>query len=255
MKTLLAVVAALSCATSFAADWNHAANVRDGVKAFDDDYKRGGMSLLTADVAKCYSLGAQLPRKSDVKLRRLEFCMSMDMAAFQIDSYFSKSSGRPATPYFTEERLIDRFDVFDDWFQGSTKDQVFNGLMTQVSQQINAINLAGDNGAVAGPQGKYTGQGEGKLTLDIRAAVTGKFPVLLSTSAVTAGGGRCGGTLEGLGALSGNTLAVLAERDGERCEVTIEFSANRSRAEIEERRGCMSFHGPACGFTGSVQKR
>jgi hypothetical protein len=240
--------------TVLAADWDHAANVRDAVRAFDDSYKRGGMMLVTADVAKCYSLGAQLPRKSDVKLKRLEFCTSVDMAAFQLDSHMAKSSGMPATPYFSEERLIDRFDVFDDWFAGAAKDQVFNGLMVQVSKQLNALGAAGSTTTLA-VEGKYSGQGEGRLALEIKPPRNGKHAVSLSTTAASAGGGRCGGAVEGLGTLRGNTLALTANRDGERCQITLTFDSNGSRAEIEEGNGCTSFHGAACGFGGTVRKR
>lgn len=260
MKTItLFLAASLLCATALAADWDHDANVLAGARAFDQAYKAGGMNLVAPNVDKCYILGAQLPLKpvqaSELRLKRMEFCASMDLAAFQVDSSLAKTNGFPATPYFTEELLMNRLNkTFDVWFTPMQKNGVISTLMVRVSKQLNSITPDSGKAAAAAPQGKYTGKGEGNLTLQIGAPQNGKLPVTLSTTAATAGGGRCGGTLKGLGTLNGDTLAVVADSGGERCEVTLKFSSKASRAEIEEGGGCMSLHGAACGFSGTVSK-
>jgi hypothetical protein len=97
--------------------------------------------------------------------------------------------------------------------------------------------------------GRYRGQGEGNVELNIDAlAPDGSHPATLSTHSPPPSG--CGGAATGKVLL--NPLRFVAEDGGERCEVTI--TKTGSRLEVEEGRGCSYFHGAACGFSATLER-
>jgi hypothetical protein len=256
-KYLFAVALTAMSFGAASADWTLDSNIRDGVGAFDHNYKAGGMQQVSKAVGACYDIATALPPKSDDKLRRVQFCTSMDIAAFQVDNYFVTQKGFPATPYFVEQALFNRVNgTLAEWYPDNVRGQFVTDLANRVAVSLRQAPASGSSAGATGkaPVGKYSGQGEGKLSLDIKPATAGKYQVSLSTAAASAGGSRCGGSVDGLGTMTGDTLLLVVDKDAGHCEVHLKFNGARTRAEIEES-GCSGYHGAACGFDGTVTKR
>ena len=104
-----------------------------------------------------------------------------------------------------------------------------------------------------GLSGTYRGQGEGTVTAEIGAATAGGgYPVRLSTTAQSAGGTACGGSVEGLASGPVTGMKFLAEREGLHCEAALKFAGGKLL--VEEGSGCGNFHGAACGFSGTLDR-
>lgn len=97
--------------------------------------------------------------------------------------------------------------------------------------------------------GRYSGTGEGDLDMSISEPTgDGSYQVSVSTSAE-----RCGGSVEGEAKRSDNKLQLIAKSDGEEA-CNIEIAITGKTAEVNEQDGCTSFHGAACGFSGSLRR-
>lgn len=97
--------------------------------------------------------------------------------------------------------------------------------------------------------GRYSGTGEGDLEMNISEPMgDGTYKVSISTSAE-----RCGGSVEGVAKRSDNKLQLIVKSDGEEA-CNIEIAMTGKTAEVNEQDGCMSFHGAACGFSGSLRR-
>jgi hypothetical protein len=94
--------------------------------------------------------------------------------------------------------------------------------------------------------GTWKGSLEGDGEMVIKPASTG-FDVALSVSSSSG----CAGSIEGNGALSGNTLTLTKKGDDQVCTVTIKFVGDTANIDEDN---CMSYHGAACSFYGTLKK-
>jgi hypothetical protein len=118
--------------------------------------------------------------------------------------------------------------------------------------------------AVNGLEGLYTGQGEGELTVDISHIEADRYNVSINTLVPMVDDmPGCAGDIEGEATLTeqggllqsanefydpnGNTPSAKAEF----CEVSLTFDG-AGNLVLDERDGCISYHGAACGFTGAL---
>ncbi len=145
MRTALkraAMVALLTaCGAVHAADWNHAQNIQNGVKQFLAAYKGGGMVGVRAAVDTCYQATQKLPKKSDQKLKKLESCMSTDLAARHTDSVIAEQLGYPPNDYFEPDTISKRLNHLAEWFPDfKQRSQVVSGLSATVVKELNQLN-------------------------------------------------------------------------------------------------------------------
>lgn len=94
--------------------------------------------------------------------------------------------------------------------------------------------------------GTWEGRLEGDGGMEIKLAPTG-YDVAVNVSEASG----CAGSIEGAGALSGNTMVLSKKEDDQVCAITIKFSGDT--AELSED-NCSGYHGAACGFSGSLKK-
>jgi len=98
--------------------------------------------------------------------------------------------------------------------------------------------------------GVWKGSLEGDGEMVIKPTSTG-FDISLSVSAATAGGASCGGSIEGTGTLSGDTLTLTKKEDDQVCTITIKFAGDKANIDEEN---CSYYHGAACSFYGTLNK-
>jgi len=112
-------------------------------------------------------------------------------------------------------------------------------------------------------KGHYSGHGEGELTVDLSNIEDDRYAISINTVTPMENDiPGCGGGIEGEVLLSqqgGNFFVeneyydpaggpLAAERY---CEIGLEFDG-QGGLKIEERNGCVGYHGAACGFTGTL---
>ncbi|UDF29023.1 UNVERIFIED_ORG: hypothetical protein LHK14_16100 [Roseateles sp. XES5] len=116
----------------------------------------------------------------------------------------------------------------------------------------------------AGVEGFWSGQGEGDLTVDLKHLQDDVYKISIGTTVAMDGDlPGCGGGIDGevkLDRAGGNffvenesydpnsTAPGLAERY---CEIGLTFKEGR-KLVLEERSGCIGYHGAACGFSGEL---
>ena len=94
--------------------------------------------------------------------------------------------------------------------------------------------------------GRWSGRLEGDGIMEIDPAPTG-FKVSLRVS----GPSGCVGSIEGSGPISGDTITLTKEKDGQVCTIAIKFAGET--AAISEN-NCSDYHGAACGFHGTLKR-
>lgn len=117
---------------------------------------------------------------------------------------------------------------------------------------------------VNGIEGLYTGLGEGELTVDISHIEADRYDVSINTLVPMVDDmPGCAGDISGEVTLTeqGGLLQAANEfydPNGDTpsakarfCEVALTFDGEGNLV-IEERDGCISYHGAACGFTGEL---
>ncbi len=87
-------------------------------------------------------------------------------------------------------------------------------------------------------------EGEGKMDID---PAPGGFKVSLQVSDASG----CVGFIEAIGSISGDTLTLVQNRDGQECTISIRFVGET--AEVRER-NCSGHHGASCGFNGTLKQ-
>ena len=115
-----------------------------------------------------------------------------------------------------------------------------------------------------GVEGLYMGHGEGELTVDITHIESDRYAISINTVVPMEDDiPGCGGGIEGevlLDKKGGNFFVENEFYDPEGdtpssqaryCEIGLSFDGKGELA-IEERDGCISYHGAACGFTGTL---
>jgi hypothetical protein len=113
-------------------------------------------------------------------------------------------------------------------------------------------------------EGLYTGQGEGDLTVDISHIENDRYAISFETGVPMVDDmPGCGGGVEGEVLLDKNGGNFFAENEfydpkgdtpssqARYCEIGLTFDG-AGKLVIEERDGCISYHGAACGFTGEL---
>ena len=95
--------------------------------------------------------------------------------------------------------------------------------------------------------GTYAGKGDGDLRVEIGAGKEGDFVVDLATTA-----DGCGGAVSGAAKTSGNVLHFVGKDGDAVCQATLR--AEGRKLVIEEGRGCLHFHGAACGLDGELTR-
>lgn len=113
-------------------------------------------------------------------------------------------------------------------------------------------------------EGNYIGSGEGDLSAKIKHMENDIFAVSLSTVvAMEDDIPGCGGSIEGQAILDetgGNFFVENEDYDPESdspmfgeqyCEITLSFDED-GFLNIEEKSGCIAYHGASCGFTGQL---
>ena len=114
-------------------------------------------------------------------------------------------------------------------------------------------------------EGLWSGKGEGDLTVDLKHVQDDIYKISIETVVPMQEDGLpgCGGGIEGevkLDSAGGNFFVENeaydpnAEQSGVNaryCEIGLVFSRD-GKLLIEERSGCLSYHGAACGFTGEL---
>ncbi|WP_439618891.1 hypothetical protein [Shinella sp.] len=114
-------------------------------------------------------------------------------------------------------------------------------------------------------EGLWSGKGEGDLTVDLKHVQDDIYKISIETVVPMQEDGLpgCGGGIEGevkLDRAGGNFFVENeaydpnAEQSGVNaryCEIGLVFSKD-GKLLIEERSGCLSYHGAACGFTGEL---
>ncbi|WP_240233399.1 hypothetical protein [Devosia lacusdianchii] len=114
-------------------------------------------------------------------------------------------------------------------------------------------------------EGSYVGSGEGELTAEIKHIENDVYAVSLGTVVAMTEDGMpgCGGGIEGeaiLDETGGNFFVENEDYDpksdspmlGEQyCEIALNFDED-GFLNIEEKSGCIAYHGASCGFTGQL---
>ena len=113
-------------------------------------------------------------------------------------------------------------------------------------------------------EGFYSGQGEGELTVDIAHIENDRYAISINTVVPMENDmPGCGGSIDGevlLGKKGGNFFVEneFYDPDGDTpssqaryCEIGLAFDGSGGLV-IDERDGCISYHGAACGFTGEL---
>jgi hypothetical protein len=113
-------------------------------------------------------------------------------------------------------------------------------------------------------QGLYSGEGEGQLEVDLTHIEDDRYAISISTVVpISDQGGGCAGAIDGEVLLSkkgGNLFVENEDFDPDQpvggynvrmCEIGLKFSKDGT-LELEEREGCIYYHGAACGFTGTL---
>lgn len=113
-------------------------------------------------------------------------------------------------------------------------------------------------------EGVYTGSGEGELTLDLTHIEADRYAISINTIVpISDGFMGCAGGIDGEVLLSkkgGNFFVENESYDPESdspmfsqqyCEIGISFDGEGG-AVLEERSGCLEYHGASCGFSGAL---
>lgn len=140
MKQLAAIGLMMFAGVTQAADWDHGLNIQAGVKQFLAAYKNGGMSGAVSLVDGCYQSAQKLPRKSDQKLKKLELCISADLAAYRFDDAMAAQNGFPPNEFFVLDKVSKRVDRITEWFPDpEQRAQVIGGLNKSAIEQLNKL--------------------------------------------------------------------------------------------------------------------
>lgn len=92
-------------------------------------------------VGNCYQAVQKLPKKSDAKLKKLEFCMSTDLAARHTDSVIAEQLGYPPNDYFVPITISKRLNHLAEWFPDfKQRSQIVSGLSDSAIKELNQLN-------------------------------------------------------------------------------------------------------------------
>jgi hypothetical protein len=113
-------------------------------------------------------------------------------------------------------------------------------------------------------EGHWSGQGEGDMTVDLTHVQDDIYKISIGTTVAMEGDiPGCGGGIDGevkLDRKGGNFFVENESYDPEStspglkeryCEIGLTFAEGR-KLLLEERSGCIGYHGAACGFTGEL---
>lgn len=95
--------------------------------------------------------------------------------------------------------------------------------------------------------GRWSSGMEGDRRMELDPAPTG-FKIILHAT----GPSGCTGFFESTGSLSGDTITLTKEKDGQVCTIAIKFKAWDLAEVIES--NCSAYHGAACSFLGTLKR-
>jgi hypothetical protein len=130
------LVICIGVVDAHAEDWDHDANIEDAVGAFVTVYGQAGMAGTERLVSRCYGTidGAG---DTDVQLRRLETCASMDLAAWRVDRTKAPAEGREPTAYFSTESVMGRVQLLSNFVTApGVEDQVLRAWSKAVADAL-----------------------------------------------------------------------------------------------------------------------
>lgn len=107
MLRLLCTLPMLAGGTVLAADWDHDANIDGAVVELVSTYRLGGLAAMERLVDGCYALMAQKP-DADERLKQLEYCATMDFAAYRLDHIDTPDTQHTAESFFAIDQLVGR---------------------------------------------------------------------------------------------------------------------------------------------------
>lgn len=133
-----------------------------------------------------------------------------------------------------------------------------------VAAALNIVVLPAYAQDPAGVQGFWSGRGEGDLTVDLKHLQDDIYKISIGTTVAMEGDPPgCGGGIDGEVKLSKEGGNFFVENESydpnsthpglkERyCEIGLTFIEGR-KLRLEERSGCIGYHGAACGFSGEL---
>lgn len=114
-------------------------------------------------------------------------------------------------------------------------------------------------------EGMWIGSGEGDLSVDLSHIQEDQYGISISTTVpISDDFTGCGGGIDGevlLDSKGGNFFVENEDYDaslGENpmnmryCEISLKFD-EKGMLIIEEKDGCLAYHGASCGFTGTLE--
>lgn len=114
-------------------------------------------------------------------------------------------------------------------------------------------------------QGIWTGSGEGDLTVDLTHIQDDQYKIAISTIVpISDDFTGCGGGIDGEVLLDSKGGNFFVENEGyigadpesplnmRYCEISLKFD-DKGMLVIEEKDGCMYYHGASCSFTGTLE--
>lgn len=99
-----------------AADWDHDANIDAGVAELVASYKASGIPGMEQAVDACYGKITAADAFDD-QLKRLEYCVGMDFAGFQLDRRDTPAERRVDTAFFSPANVKSRLDRVETYIR------------------------------------------------------------------------------------------------------------------------------------------
>lgn len=127
-------------ATQQRQEWDHDANIAQAAKLFARTYKQSGIGGAIVIIDDCYKTVDQLTAKSDAKLKKLEYCVGMDSAAYRLDRTVTKQNNWPPNDYFKREAISGRLDRLAEWYpEFEDGKRVVDGIKGKVAEQLDSL--------------------------------------------------------------------------------------------------------------------
>jgi hypothetical protein len=86
-------------------------NINLAIKRLVKEYKDSGMLGSSILVENCYEELSKIKESEIIKYSKFEQCVSMDLAAYRIDTDTSSATNFPPTDYFVLKNISDRIDL------------------------------------------------------------------------------------------------------------------------------------------------
>lgn len=127
---------------------------------------------------------------------------------------------------------------------------IFSALLLAV---FTAHTFAADN-LTAKLDGEWSGSGEGDIGMRLMVMDVEGGDVAASFDVGAPG---CGGAMQGLGKVAGNTLTIRPFKkadSNDMCSIKVVFDNTGNTAVVSENQ-CLYYHGAACAFVGKLKRK